>query len=145
MLTIRSLKVDYGNQTALQITQPISFRRGERIGIIGSNGAGKTTLVKAVLGLTPYKGSILTELAPHQMAAHMQSNAYVDTMSVRHILETVLDTKIQQNKELQRLIGFFDFEPCLSKKFSALSGGQKQKFTIIMVMLQRAELTFMMK
>lgn len=142
MLTMRQLQVSYGHQTALQITDPISFQRGERIGIIGSNGAGKSTLVKAVLGLVSYQGSIVSELAPDQMAAHMQFNAYVNTMPVRYIMETILGTKIRQDKELQSLIEFFDFESCLSKRFSALSGGQKQKFTIIMVMLQRAELTF---
>ena len=142
MMNIRQLQVNYGDQTALQITDPISFRRGERIGIIGSNGAGKSTLVKAVLGLVSFQGNIITELAPDQMAAHMQFNAYVNTMPVRYIMETILGTKIRQDKELQNLIEFFDFEPCLSKRFSALSGGQKQKFTIIMVMLQRAELTF---
>lgn len=142
MLTIRQLQVSYGHQTALQITDPISFQRGERIGIIGSNGAGKSTLVKAVLGLVSYQGSIVSELALDQMAAHMQFNAYVNTMPVRYIMETILGTKIRQDKELQSLIEFFDFESCLSKRFSALSGGQKQKFTIIMVMLQRAELTF---
>ena len=142
MMTIRQLQVNYGDQTALQITDPISFRRGERIGIIGSNGAGKSTLVKAVLGLVSFQGNIITELAPDQMAAHMQFNAYVNTMPVRYIMETILGTKIRQDKELQNLIEFFDFEPCLSKRFSALSGGQKHKFTIIMVMLQRAELTF---
>lgn len=142
MLTIRELEVKYGEQTALQIREPISFAKGERVGIIGSNGAGKTTLVKALLGLTSYKGSIVTALTPDQMAAHMQFNAYVSTMPVKYILEMVLRTKIAEDKELQELIRFFDFESCLSKKYTALSGGQKQKFTIIMVMLQRAELTF---
>lgn len=72
----------------------------------------------------------------------MQSNAYATTMPVKRIMETVLDTKIKENKELQELIAFFEFEECLSKRYSALSGGQKQKFTIIMVMMQQAELTF---
>lgn len=142
LLTIHQLQVKYGQQTALDITSPISFEKGERVGIIGSNGAGKSTLVKALLGLVPYQGSVTTPLSPDQMAVHMQSNAYATTMPVKYIMETILNTKIRQNKELQDLIAFFDFEPCLSKKFSALSGGQKQKFTIIMVMFQNAELTF---
>ena len=142
MLTIRQLQVDYGGQTALKISQPVSFQRGDRIGIIGSNGAGKTTLVKAVLGLIPYQGRIVTELRPEQMAAHMQSNAYVNTMPVKYIMEMILGTRISRNEKLKQLIDFFDFASCLSKKYSALSGGQKQKFTIIMVMLQEAELTF---
>ena len=142
LLTIKQLQVKYGDQTALQINSPLSFEKGERIGVIGSNGAGKTTLVKAILGLTNYEGRIVTQLKPKQMAAHMQSNAYVTTMPVKQIMETILNTKIKDNKELQDLIGFFEFEQCLSKRYKALSGGQKQKFTIIMIMMQKAELTF---
>ena len=55
LLTIKQLQVKYGDQTALQINSPISFEKGERVGIIGSNGAGKTTLVKSILGLTNYE------------------------------------------------------------------------------------------
>lgn len=142
LLTIKQLQVRYGNHIALQINSPLDFEKGERIGVIGSNGAGKTTLVKAILGLTKYEGRIITDLKPEQMAAHMQSNAYATTMPVKRIMETVLDTKIKENKELQELIAFFEFEKCLSKRYSVLSGGQKQKFTIIMVMMQKAELTF---
>lgn len=142
LLTIKQLQVKYGKQTALQIEQPISIEKGERIGIIGSNGAGKTTLVKALLGLVPYQGQIITELTKEKIAVHMQFNHYVTTMPIKYIMEAILNTKIKENKELQDLISFFDFKPCLSKKFPALSGGQKQKFTIIMVMMQKAELTF---
>lgn len=142
LLTIKQLQVRYGNHIALQINSPLDFEKGERVGVIGSNGAGKTTLVKAILGLTKYEGRIRTDLKPEQMAAHMQSNAYATTMPVKRIMETVLDTKIKENKELQELIAFFEFEKCLSKRYSVLSGGQKQKFTIIMVMMQKAELTF---
>lgn len=142
LLTIKQLQVKYGNQTALQINSPLSFEKGERIGIIGSNGAGKTTLVKAILGLTPYEGRMITGLKPEQMAAHMQSNAYVTTMPVKRIMEMILNTKMKENRELQELIDFFEFEGCLSKRYHALSGGQKQKLTIIMVMMQKAELTF---
>lgn len=142
LLTIQQLQVKYGKQTALHITCPIVFEKGERIGVIGSNGAGKSTLVKALLGLLPYQGKVITQLKPEQIAVHMQFNEYVTTVPVKCIMETVLNTKIRKNKELQELIAFFDFEQCLPKKYHALSGGQKQKLTIIMVMMQKAELTF---
>lgn len=142
LLTIKQLQVKYGEQIALQIDEPINFEKGERIGVIGSNGAGKTTLVKALLGLVSYQGKVITQLKPEQMAVHMQSNSYVITMPVKRIMETILNTSIRENKELQELIDFFEFGPCLPKRYNALSGGQKQKFTIIMVMMQKAELTF---
>lgn len=142
LLSIDNLQVHYGKQVALHIDRPFVIEEGERIGIIGSNGAGKTTLVKSVLGLVDYKGSIHTELKREQMAAHMQQNEYVTTMPVKVIMETILDTKIKKNKELQELISYFEFEKCLHKRFTHLSGGQKQRLTIIMVMLQNAPLTF---
>lgn len=142
MLKINNLQVKYGNQVALWIKEPLTFEVGDRIGIIGSNGAGKTTLVKSILGLTNYQGSIVTNLKPEDMGVHMQDNQYVNTMAVKHILETILDTSIKKNKILKDLITFFDFEDCLNKKYTALSGGQKQRLTIILVLIQDSPLIF---
>ena len=144
LLKINHLEVRYGRQEkpALLIKKPVIFEKGERIGIIGSNGAGKTALVKALLGLVKYRGSITTELQPEEMAAHLQFNEYVNTMSVKHIMEAILNTDIRKNKKLQELIEYFEFAPCLGKRYKALSGGQRQRFTIIMVMMQDAPLTF---
>lgn len=144
LLKINNLEVRYGRQEkpALSIERSVVFEEGERIGIIGSNGAGKTTLVKALLGLVKYRGSITTELKPEEMAVHLQFNEYVNTMSVKHIMETVLHTSIRKNQKLQELIEYFEFGPCLGKRYKALCGGQKQRFTIIMVMMQDAPLTF---
>ena len=97
------------------------FEEGERIGIIGSNGAGKTTLVKALFGLVKYRGSITTELKPEEMAVHLQFNEYVNTMSVKCIMETILRTSIRKNQKLQELIEYFGFGPCLGKRYKALS------------------------
>lgn len=141
LLTIKQLQAKYGNHVALQITEPIVIEEGERIGVIGSNGAGKSTLVKALLGLIPYQGKVITQLQAEEMAVHMQFNEYATTMPVKYIMETMLNTKIKENRELGELISFFEFEPCLKKRINALSGGQKQKLTIIMVMMQKAKLT----
>ena len=122
----------------MSIERPVVFEEGERIGIIGSNGAGKTTLIKALLGLVKYRGSITTELKPEEMAVHLQFNEYVNIMSVKCIMETILHTSVRKNQKLQELIEYFGFGSCLGKRYKALSGGQKQRFTIIMVMMQDA-------
>lgn len=142
MVVINNLQVRYGSQLALSIKEPLTFEEGDRIGIIGSNGAGKSTLVKSILGLTNYQGSIVTGLKPEEIAVHMQHNHYANTMAVKHIMETVLNTSIKKNKQLQELISFFDFENCLNKKYSVLSGGQKQRLTIILVLIQDSPLVF---
>ncbi|MCI9188399.1 MAG: ABC transporter ATP-binding protein [Lachnospiraceae bacterium] len=142
MLSIQDLTVRYGADTVLSIQSPIRIEEGDRVGVIGSNGAGKTTLIKSILGLVPYKGIIKTGLKPEQMAVHMQFNEYTDSMPVKYIMEAILGRKLTREKKLQELISFFEFEDCLRKRYSKLSGGQKQRFTIILVMMQNAELTF---
>lgn len=142
LISIQNLEVRYGSNKALSITVPIELEEGDRVGVIGANGAGKTTLVKSILGLVPYEGTVRTELLPEQMAAHMQFNEYTDNMSVRYVMEAILDRDISRDKKLRELIEFFEFQDCLRKKYSKLSGGQKQRFTIIMVMMQNAPLTF---
>lgn len=142
LIRINHLNVDYGKTTALHIDTPITIGEGDRVGIIGSNGAGKTTLIKSILGIVNYTGSIDSQIKPQDMAVHMQTNEYTDSMAVKYVMEAILQTKISSNTKLQELISYFEFEKCLNKKYKALSGGQKQRFTIILVLMQDAPLTF---
>ncbi|NEQ54901.1 MAG: ATP-binding cassette domain-containing protein, partial [Leptolyngbya sp. SIO3F4] len=58
MLTVQNLSVNYRGIEALTAVS-LTLHPGEWVGLIGPNGAGKSTLVKAILGLTPYRGEIL--------------------------------------------------------------------------------------
>jgi len=142
LLTIESMKVSYGNFVALDILEKITIEEGDRIGIIGNNGAGKTTFAKALCGLVNYSGKVSGRLKPSDIAIHLQDNNYIARMPVRLIIEMVLNTSIKKNEKLLEIIRFFDFEPCLKKKFAQLSGGQKQKMTIIIILMQNKSLTF---
>jgi ABC-2 type transport system ATP-binding protein len=143
MIQIEQLQVNYGNITALNISEQITINKNDRIGIIGSNGAGKSTFIKAILGLVKYTGKIKTDLDIQSMAVHMQENNYVQTMPVKYIIQAVLNTEIRNNKKLNELIDFFDFSPSLNKKFHTLSGGQKQRLTIILVLMQNTPIIFL--
>jgi len=57
MIEARGLSKRYKNKQALD---NVNFTVGEGriVGLIGRNGAGKTTALKAVLGLTPFEGSL---------------------------------------------------------------------------------------
>jgi len=140
LLTIENLKVTYGKKKALKIDSSICIEEGDRIGIIGSNGAGKSTFIKSILGLIKYEGRISTKLKPADISVHMQYNNYSNFMPVKYIIETILNTKISKNLELQELIDFFGFRECLKQKYSTLSGGQKQRLTIILVLIQDTRL-----
>lgn len=142
ILTIESLQVDYGNFTALNIVDKLEFNSGDRIGIIGNNGAGKTTFAKAICGLVNYTGTIKIDLKQADIAIHLQDNQYIKRMPVKLIIETIFNCTISKNQKLMDIIEFFDFKDCLKKRFAQLSGGQKQKLTIILVLMQDKQLTF---
>jgi len=55
MLSVRSLRVEYGHVQALRGVD-LEAREGEITAIIGSNGAGKTSTLMAISGLAPMTG-----------------------------------------------------------------------------------------
>jgi len=58
ILTVIGLKVEFDNHTILD---DVSFEvgRDDTLAIIGPNGAGKSVLFRALLGLVPYKGTVI--------------------------------------------------------------------------------------
>jgi ABC-2 type transport system ATP-binding protein len=57
VIEARGLTKRYRGKTALDGAS-FSIAPGRIVGLIGRNGAGKTTALKAILGLTPYDGSL---------------------------------------------------------------------------------------
>lgn len=53
----RGVRKHYGAATALDGLD-LTVEEGRIVGLIGPNGAGKTTALNAILGLTPYEGSL---------------------------------------------------------------------------------------
>lgn len=57
VIEARNVAKRYRRKTALDGVS-FSIPPGRIVGLIGRNGAGKTTALKAILGLTPYEGSL---------------------------------------------------------------------------------------
>lgn len=142
MIEIKSLQVHYGDHLALNIDRPIKIEKGDRVGILGSNGAGKTTLLNALLGIIPAKGSYHLGVEKENIAVHMQFNEYLNTVSVRSVMEAILGSKLEINSKVMDLISFFDFKDSFRKRYNQLSGGQRQRLTLILVIAQEAPLVF---
>ncbi|MDO5714002.1 MAG: ABC transporter ATP-binding protein [Tissierellia bacterium] len=142
MIRIEEMEVKYKDTLALQIKRPITFEEGDRIGIIGANGAGKTTLLKGILNLVPWTGMVHMDISRKDIGVHLQSNMYVNTVPIKLIMETVLGSSLKNHPKALELIEFFNFDHCLKRKFKELSGGEKQRLTLILVLAKESPLVF---
>ena len=140
MIRLDNVNVSFKDKVAVDLGRVVEIAEGERVGIIGSNGAGKTTLLRSIIGMVPHKGNISLGVPLNEISVHMQHNSYVDTVSIRNIIEMVMGCKIQDNPSLIEMIDFFEFEECLDKRWKHLSGGQKQRLTLILVMCKDSKI-----
>ncbi|MFI4867505.1 MAG: ABC transporter ATP-binding protein [Steroidobacterales bacterium] len=97
IIEARNLSKRYGSFLALDQVS-FSLQPGRIVGLIGRNGAGKTTVLKAILGLTPYQGSVQVlgmEAATHRNALMSQVCFIADTavlprwLTVAHAIDYV--------------------------------------------------------
>lgn len=140
MIQIDKLKVRYKDVLALDIDEAFTIKTNEKLGIVGSNGAGKTTFVKALLGLIPYEGRIKMDISLNDIGVHMQTNHYAE-LSCKVIMEMLLGCPISKHPLAGELVDFFEFRPLLKRRFNKLSGGEQQKFTMILVLSQQKPVT----
>ncbi len=114
----------------------LTVRRGERWCVMGRNGAGKTTLLKMVAGVTsPDSGTI-------RLGASLKMGYFAQ--SALDILDPDLTIDEQLQKEfphesigaLRNLAGAFQFSgDDVDKKIRALSGGEKTRLVMALMLL----------
>ena len=132
VLVIEGLKKSFGDKTILAGAD-LLVEGGERIALIGSNGTGKTTLLKMITG----------EARPD--AGFIGLGPAVKTALLPQIIEfsdprrTVLDTLLYEGaytpqNARNRLGAFHFFGEDVFKPVSALSGGERSRLRLCMLM-----------
>lgn len=119
--------------------KPLSIHTGDKIGIIGANGAGKTTFIKVILNLIKYDGHVQRHINSSDIGVQMQQNEFSDLMKVKEIISLVCNCSIKDER-LQHYLRTFRLETLLHKRLSYLSGGEKQRLTIFLVIYHDPQL-----
>ncbi len=134
LLSVSNLKVKFNQQIVLD---DVSFdvKKNETLAIIGPNGAGKTVLFRAILGLLPYKGSVVWEKGIKVGYVPQRLSLEKDLpLTVNEFLS--LKEKDKEKKEsVLSLVGFGKEKEFGKKKLGVLSGGQLQRILIAFALL----------
>ena len=139
VLTVENLSMGFDG-TQLFSGLDISLNRGDKAALIGANGIGKTTLLRI----------ISSQLAPKSGTVTLGSKI---TLSYYDQLQQNLDPSLtvieQMREEFPRmddgeirncLAGFLFFGDDIDKKISTLSGGEKGRLSLLMLMLGKGNL-----
>lgn len=154
-IEFRKVSVDYGLEPVLD-NLSFTIESGSWVSVIGPNGAGKSTLLRALVGLTPFAGSIAIdghsvdrmrrrELA-RSLAYVAQTPEHPSGMSVfdyvmlgRTPHRSYLGTGNSGDLAIARdVLALLDLERLADRPVSSVSGGEAQRAAIARAVTQRA-------
>ena len=132
--------VGYGERTVLSDIE-WSVLPGDAIGLLGPNGAGKSTLLKAIVGnLQTQSGELIRSqtLRIGYFAQHQVDQLRVEETPLWH-LEELAPTEREQ--VFRNFLGGFDFRgDMVTQKVASLSGGEKARLALALIVWQRPNL-----
>lgn len=136
VLRLKNLEVGYDKPLA---NIDLGIMREDRLAIIGANGSGKSTLLKTIKGdLKPLKGSVSYGYGVNW--AYFDQNINLDENKT--ILEQMLSSYPDMlEKEARSALGAFLFTGLdVNKKISVLSGGEKVRLSLCIIILKKPNL-----
>lgn len=146
-LELQNLSVSYFNKKTKVETLALkgvshTFLDGSFTVILGPSGSGKTSLLRAIAGLIPSNGEILSDglslfslpLAMRQIAYVSQEYALYPHLSVfdniAFPLKAIHTPKEEIISSLEEVSSFLELRPFWSRRRKELSGGQQQRVAL---------------
>lgn len=147
LINVENLVKSYGKHIVLKGIN-LKINKGERVAIIGANGAGKTTLMETISQVRiPDSGKITYNFSKlcdprTKIGFQFQESKYPGNLRVKDIInfykQLYYDTT--DSKQINYLLKVFHLEEFLKKSINKMSGGQKQRFNVLLSVLHSPEL-----
>ncbi|GIN99289.1 ABC transporter ATP-binding protein [Siminovitchia terrae] len=118
----------------------LSLTRGDSIALVGPNGIGKSTLLKTIFKKLPLLSGEMKYGSNVQIGYYDQEQA--DLSSNKTVLQELWDHyPLTSEKDIRTVLGNFLFSgDDVLKTVSSLSGGEKARLALAILMLQKANL-----
>jgi ATP-binding cassette, subfamily F, member 3 len=134
-----------GTETRIIDSINRSVLAGQRIGILGANGQGKSTLVKTIVGDLPRLSGDITEGKGLSIGYFAQQELDVLSLAdgaLMHMIRLARDKgPAGREQELRDFLGSFRFVgEMVSQPVGTLSGGEKARLVLAMLVWQRPNL-----
>ena len=135
---------DLGYSDAIINKVKITFRPGDRIGLLGVNGAGKSTFVKSLKGDLQLLQGNKTEgknLKIGYFSQHQVDDLMLDKSPIDHLVK--VEEKATES-EIRNFLGGFNFRGDKAKDvIKNFSGGEKARLALAIIAFQKPNLLLM--
>ena len=141
ILELYDLSKSYGDLCILDQFN-YTFKKKERVGIIGKNGVGKSTFLNLIMGLeTPDAGKVVTGETVvfgyyHQQGLQLAEDKRVIEV-VKDIAEVIPVGKKGEMMTASQFLQRFQFSPAMQYTYvSQLSGGERRRLYLLTVLVK---------
>ncbi len=151
MVEIRDVRKRFGALIALDGLS-LAIKPGEITSIVGPNAAGKSTLLKCMLGLIhPDAGEILIDGSVvnggwryrKKIGYVPQTPRFPEAFCAKELLAFLTDLRGLEPRNESRLIELFGLESTMNRPLHYLSGGTRQKISLVIAAMFDPEILLM--
>jgi len=136
VVSLESVNKSYGSNMLLDDVS-LSIGRNDRIALIGANGCGKTTLLKIIMGEESCDSGVVKVSSNIKIAYMSQIIVFDDENAT--VLETLRNITPLPEEKVRSILARFRFKAIdVIKKVNSLSGGEKSRLKLCLLMQNQA-------
>lgn len=149
VLKVEGLCKNFGER---EVLKNLSFevKKGEIFGLLGPNGAGKSTSIECILGIQEKTKGKVTILGEENLSnrifekigVQFQATNYQDLITVKEVCE-LFSSFYKDVLDYMELLKVFNLEKLINSRVSKLSGGERQKLSVILSLIHKPKIVFL--